>query len=615
MIHPRLHAWLRRNWFLALPVAFLLVAYWKIFLVWFRSDDFAWLGLKLSIDGPRKLWESIFYPQAQGTIRILSERLPYLTFSTLFGYDPVPFRLLSLATQAANGILLGRIVLRITGSRVAAALAPMLWLLNAGMAVVMCWFAAYNQLLAAFFLLLAFWAFLAGRRRLTWIAFLAGFAALETNVVFPVLLVWYCLLLDRRRLRECWPFFLPAALFAGLHLFVIPKAPDPNYKLYFDLEIPVTLWRYFTWSLGPRRWTLLQEIPPYWDAYGTPLLVTACAAFVGFSLWRRDGRGIFFLGCFVITLGPLLPLKNHVSEYYLALASFGLVAFLAYAAVTVWQTNRWLGLVAVACLALHVWSGYKLRWLTMAWYLSQTRASESLVHHVREARRLHPSQTILLTDIGRLLFYQAIADDAFRLYGVKDVWLAPGGSHELTSDAEAPRFTYPAANVLWSADRGLARVYRWESNALRDVTKPYLEKLIQQPAPPLPQWLDLGKARFAEVLGPGWTPINAANDTRTMQAHAQLQMGGLGRQLHLLAFAPAALFAGGPVTLQATFNGHAAPPVNLAVAGAPFDLDIPIPEAARGAEVLNVELTCNRTVKDAQGRDVAIVFGWISVRD
>ena len=148
--------WLRRNGYLLLPLALLLAAYWRVFQVWFRSDDFAWLGLKLSVDGPWRLFQSLFLPQAQGTIRVLSERIPYLTFTWLFGYETAPFRLLALVTQAANLVLLARIMLKLTGSRLAGALAPMLWLFNSGLAVALCWFAAYNQILCAFFLLAAF---------------------------------------------------------------------------------------------------------------------------------------------------------------------------------------------------------------------------------------------------------------------------------------------------------------------------------------------------------------------------------------------------------------------------------------------------------------------------
>lgn len=608
--------WLSRV-YLLVPILFLAAAYWKVFQVWFRSDDFAWLGLKLSIDGPAKLFESLFFPQAQGTIRLFSERLPYLTLSTVFGYETWPFRLLALVTQALNGVLMGWIAVRVTGSHAVGALAPMLWLLNAGMAVALCWFASYNQILAATCLLGGFYCFLEKRIGWTWVIFLFGFGVLEINVVLPGILLWYCLLLDRPRLRECWPFFAPSLIFVALHLFVIPKAPDPAYKLYVDGDLPATLWFYLSRALGPGRWAEVQELGAPWHRFGTPALLAAAVAFLAWEARRRDWRGLFFLGCFFITLAPVLPLKAHRIDYYLACASFGMALFVGWAVVRSWELNRLAGAVAVVALALFVWTGYNLRKITLGWYLGETRVTETLVRNVREVRRLHPDQTILLANLERMLFFNAIADDPFRLYGIKDVWLAPGGNPLVAQDATALPFVYPVANVMWAADRDRVRVYRWEEGRLRGVTRPYVESLTSLAAPSLPQWADLGKTAFAELLGEGWTEINQANDTRTMFRRGVLRFGGwlpAGSKLHLLAFAPAALGAGGPVTVTAKYNGVAIAPVALPAIGAPFDLDLPIPDAVRSAPVITIELECNRTVRDGQGRETSIVFGRLDIR-
>jgi hypothetical protein len=606
-----------RSAYLIVPVLFLLVAYWKVFYVWFRSDDFAWLGLKLSIDGPAKLFESLFFPQAQGTIRILSERVPYLTLSTLFGYETWPFRLLALATQALNGVLLGLVAVRITGSKLVGGLAPVLWLLNAGMAVALCWFASYNQILAATFLLGAFYCFLQRRTVATWAIFLLGFAVLEINVVLPGLLLWYALLLDRPRLRECLPFFLPSLVFVALHLWVIPKVPDPSYKLYLDADLPATLWYYVSRALGPERWADVQDLGAPWHRYGTPALAVGALAFLFWQARQRDWRGLFFLGCFIITIAPVVPLKAHRIDYYQACASFGMALFLAWAFVRSWQASRVVGAVALVALGTFLWTGYNLRRITLGWYLGQTQHSETLVRNVREVRRLHPDKTILLANLERLLFFNGVADDPFRLYGIKDVWLAPGANPALAKDVEAPPFTYPAANVLWAADRDRVRVYQWEPTGLRAVTRSYLDGLASEPAPSLPHWADWGRPQFAELLGEGWTEINQSNHTRAMLARAVFRFGGLlppASKLHLLAFAPAGLGAAGPVTVTAKFNGVANTPTALPVIGAPFDLDLPIPDSVRSAPVLEIELSCNRTVQDANGRQTSLVFGRVDIR-
>jgi hypothetical protein len=273
--------------------------------------------------------------------------------------------------------------------------------------------------------------------------------------------------------------------------------------------------------------------------------------------------------------------------------------------------------IAFGLLGIYVWPGYQLRRLTLGWYLRETQQSELLVRHIVEARRAHPGQAIVVSNIPRLLYYNGFYDSPFRLYGVKDVWLTPGENPELAGDPEALRFTYPAANILWAAERRAVVAYLWEQPGLRAITTPIVEKLSRSTVPPLPHWADLGQPLFAELLDEGWAERVVSNNTRAMAGRATFRLGGLvppGSRLHLLAFAPAALFASGPVELKARFNGLDAPPLQLTVAGAPFELDIPIPPEAGTAPILQIELVCNRTIKNQAGRDVSVIFGVVDIR-
>ncbi len=106
----------------------------------------------------------MFEPAAQGTIRFWSERGFFLLFEKLFGLDSLPFRLWVFFTMAANLALIAWITLRITGSRIAGFLAPVLWTANTSLTLVMTWTSAYNEALCALFLL-APWRSLFAMRR------------------------------------------------------------------------------------------------------------------------------------------------------------------------------------------------------------------------------------------------------------------------------------------------------------------------------------------------------------------------------------------------------------------------------------------------------------------
>src|SRR5262249_5840276 len=187
-----------------LPPLLCPALYWYGFRAWFRADDFAWLGVGKDIHGWRDLLLALFQPRAQGTIRPWSERLFFMALYGAFGLDALPYRLVVFATQFANLTLIQWIGARLTGMRAAGFWAAVFWLVNSAQAEPLGWTTVYNQVLCAFFLLLAFYFLLryveTGDRRFNtwqWIVFLLGFGALEINLVYPALAAGYTLLCAR----------------------------------------------------------------------------------------------------------------------------------------------------------------------------------------------------------------------------------------------------------------------------------------------------------------------------------------------------------------------------------------------------------------------------------
>jgi len=75
-----------------LPVCLCLALFWRGLVIWFVQDDFGWLSLRhLVSDFQSFLW-AMFAPLAQGTMRPWSECGFFMFFSSLFGLNPLPFR-------------------------------------------------------------------------------------------------------------------------------------------------------------------------------------------------------------------------------------------------------------------------------------------------------------------------------------------------------------------------------------------------------------------------------------------------------------------------------------------------------------------------------------------
>src|SRR5260370_37655168 len=107
----------------------------------------------------------------------------------IFGVAPLAFHICMFVTQSASLLLLGSIVRRMLAWTPGGLCAQILWLVNIGLAPGVGWSSIYNQVLRAFFFLLAFYFLLrhieTGRRTYAvahWGGFVLGLGALEINV-------------------------------------------------------------------------------------------------------------------------------------------------------------------------------------------------------------------------------------------------------------------------------------------------------------------------------------------------------------------------------------------------------------------------------------------------
>src|SRR2546422_5789280 len=65
-----------------LPPFLCLLVFYRGLFCWFQQDDFSWL--RLEMHSFRDFWRLLVEPQAQGTIRPLSERFFFIAFRRLF---------------------------------------------------------------------------------------------------------------------------------------------------------------------------------------------------------------------------------------------------------------------------------------------------------------------------------------------------------------------------------------------------------------------------------------------------------------------------------------------------------------------------------------------------
>jgi hypothetical protein len=413
----------------ALPVAVLLAVHGWGLAAWFQQDDFAWLGLARDWNEGGSLAALLFKPSQHGTWRPLSERAYFLFFPTVFGWHSWPMRAWAFLTQAGSLVLLQAIALRLGLPRRVAAMAAVLWAANAKISTAMISNGAYVHVMGGFFLLLALWCSITERWRAMWLVFLTGFLVMESNVVFPALASAYWLWSrDTNKLRRVlwlWPVSL---LYYLLHMKFAPKLAEGSYAMHFDFAMPRTVGRYLQWAFQADNLQALTALPGELNQLCGILFPAVVAGLVICRGWRRDCTPLLALLWFAALIGPVLPLRQHITDYYLTVPLSALC--LLTAMVLRWRWG-W-GLVAFYLL-LQAPAAYR----TTEWWQKRSLVAKELVRQVWTVHAANPGRLIVLSGVTDEQFWAALAHYPFVERGKTYVFLTPETRGRITPNPES----------------------------------------------------------------------------------------------------------------------------------------------------------------------------------
>jgi hypothetical protein len=595
-----------------------LALYWPGLMAWFTMDDFAWLGLRATVQTWSDLAAAIFSPMAQGTIRPLSERLYFLTLEWAFGIEAWPFRVVAFSVQLVNVWLALRLVERMTGSRTGGVAAAMLWIVNSSLATALSWSSAFNQILWPCFLLAgchARWSWLTtGSRRARWAEwgfFVLGFGALELQVVYPAIAGAMTLLYRRERWRDLPPFFIVGVAYAILNRSIARPQTTSVYTLYWDGSLLTTFGNYLRMATGMWRPDLVREGETWWLA-GEVLAACGLAAGLAWLVWRREKMAVFGVVWFLAALAPILPLKNHVSSYYLTVPALGLAMAVGLAVV---RRPLWAMLPVLAYGA----GSATLARTTVEYRFAGAEKGRVLFAGVREAARLHPGKVILLTAVSSDQYWGAMNDNPFRLVEGLRVRLAPGGDENIEKHPELgdpSQFVLPGAVARAALDAGQAVVYSPAGGKLRNVTDLWRKVAQQRWSGELATMVDAGDPLLAGQLLNGWHRLEPG--FRWAEGRAGLRLGAPGdaRELIVEAFRGPEEGRRGRVTLVVSLNGTKAGAWELEGENSSLAVAAVLPPGLNRAKPVSVELLITPVLQEesAGRRELGLPFGKIGFR-
>lgn len=451
------HFWRLASWIVPTVVCLFLYRYGLT--AWFQQDDFVWLGLE--VHGVRDLLQTLFLPTPHGTLRPWSDRGFFMAMKGIFGLHPLPFHLAVFVIQSANLALLGSLVRRLTRSPVAGFLAPILWVVNPVLVLPMVWISGVYQVMGCFCFLLALRLFVeyaeTGAKKYLfwqWGVFLFGLGVIESIIVYPLMAAAFAVFYARTRVKHALVMLVVSIAFVLARLTLAPGQSVGPYAMHVDLSMVSTLLNYWRLAAGEGKGILQGSVAAFVTG---ALLVFAARQFV-----NRDYLPLVFLVWFVLPLAPVLPLRDHVTGYYLTIPFLSIAGLGAYAIAHAWETRSalqpWFRAAVIVLAAGYISVSIKAADFAAHWWYARSKRVEHTFNVVRATHDRHPDRVILLADIDNDLFWSCVIYRPFRLAGIRDVYLAPGSDARVTMSAGSPHLSEwmisgPAARKLKAEDR------------------------------------------------------------------------------------------------------------------------------------------------------------------
>lgn len=465
------------------PPLIALALYWPGLTSWFQKDDFVWLGLRGMVHNAHDLRWALFTPLSQGTLRILSERVYFMSFYSLFGLHALPYKLLAFLVFSASLVLLNAVCAKLTGSRAAGFWAAILWTVNAAMGYVLSWTSITNQLFCGLIFLLSFWFLLryveTSDRRFNiaqWTTFALGFGMLELNVVYPALALAYTLCCARRFVPKVIPLFILSAIYTVIHIKAVALPASGPYKMYWDASIFSMLWGYWKVALGPNRLIYMGVYPSMGRSALAVALTIGLLGFLFWKLWKREWLAAFFAAWFVIVLAPLLPLRDHFTDAYLAVPLIGLAMWGAWALTTGWSAGGSGRIAAILLASIYLCVAVPVARVNAVSFCDTSHKIERMVRSVVRVSRSEPGKMILLKGVDSMIFWDGLYNRPFRLFISEDVYVVAENQPSIVPSVNpdyAGSYFMNAAKARDALDQSRAVVYDVSSGEAKDITTEY----------------------------------------------------------------------------------------------------------------------------------------------
>ncbi len=385
---------------------FVLILYHPVFNTYFAQDDFFHIKAALT-DGSLKSFIKLFGiyrfdVRGYAFYRPIFREGLYNVFYSLFGLNPLPFRVLTFVIHFVNIYLVYLLIFKLFKKTSTAFFASFFFgITTANVAALYFMSAGLQTMGATMFMLLSLISFMNKRRVYCLLFFTLALASHELSITTPVLLSGLIFIQEknfktfiRKVVKYLWPHFLLTIAFLYISIFYIGfSSSEVQYQPVLSIKKTInSLAWYSAWSLGLPE-MLIDFVRPglkldprlmkFWGAY---FKIIFPSFFLSLILIFYTGirqvkiflnkKILFLIFWFPISLLPVLFLPSHKLSYYLIPA---LPAFWGVVSFFVTNSKKNIQLLIFICLLILSISSIKLGEKTY-WMVNRGRIANILIN-------------------------------------------------------------------------------------------------------------------------------------------------------------------------------------------------------------------------------------------
>lgn len=332
----------------------IFVIYFPAFGSYFFQDD--WYSLSISQASNLSDFIKFFIPNTNVVyFRPLGMQLPFFLLNSIFGLNPVAFRLLTFLTHFLNTFLVFIIIKKIFKIQSLSLFSAFFYGVSAVNYIPFYWSATYAFILGPTFFLLSSIQFLNFLNKTSQIKFiysliffLLGILTFETIIVFPLIAFFYLLLFKKlKNLSYLLPFLSLSAVFLIFRVIYFPPPQIHDYQIAINMQTLHNLKYYFLWSLNwpeemKNQFTsffiinsdFIKNFKIYYFVYLISLLLNILLLLIIPLILLKLNKiktdllySLFGILWYLISLLPVIFFPNHTFAYYLPISLIGFCIF------------------------------------------------------------------------------------------------------------------------------------------------------------------------------------------------------------------------------------------------------------------------------------------------